>query len=93
MFAEEMPTFPPHLDPALVSVVELDEQTDRDFVHPTESVGRVGNNRLSHVVTVKDKGGKVFHARSFDQEERKAAERYQAETWQTIQRNRQQNLF
>lgn len=65
LFTEtDVRSFPPHLDPDLVSTIEVSGDTDRDHVG-VASIGRYGNNATVEVLRVKGLGGALLHAEQF----------------------------
>lgn len=94
MFSDEeikVRSFPPHLDPARVDAVEIDEEEDRDHVaEPVNGVlpiGALGSNRRLHVVRIYAKDNSLLHAESFTI--RGCAISYADEIRRTLNQNRQ----
>lgn len=93
--ANEDRSFPPHFDPARVSMVLVDEEEDRDHVAAAVGgilpVGALGNNRTVFVVRVLGKAEDVLHADSFAS--RRAADNYAGFIQAKLHGNRQPDLF
>lgn len=93
--AEPVRSFPPHLDPARVSMVLVDREQDCDHVAQAVGgvlpVGALGNNRPCYVVRVLGQSEDVLHAESYPTQA--GAYRYADSIRAALDRNRQADLF